>query len=222
MSHRSPTTTACPPSPVVASSIFTVLLLLVPLVPVVVFVLVLLLIRSAAPACVCPPPRPRPRSCLPGLPCPFSLAGRGRGVQRDAVDPPSSKGQAWCGVWAGGGAAGCSSPKPNNKRRTPRNEHPETNTPAPGDDHSGAAIWGAVAVDLRRSTPRDQQPQINTDRSTPWPAEINRAPSSGPISRPGARRLRCCRCRCRWCGCGAACCWRRGAWPRGSPAAGAG
>jgi hypothetical protein len=52
----------------------------------------------------------RPTSGLPritpGLPCQIYLAGRGRAVQREAVDGPSSKAQAWCGIsgrrWGGG------------------------------------------------------------------------------------------------------------------------
>ena len=52
-----------------------------------------------------PPPRLHPSRLLPGLPCQIYLAGRGRAVQREAVDGPSSKAQAWSGIWAGGGAA---------------------------------------------------------------------------------------------------------------------
>ena len=41
-----------------------------------------------------PPPRLRPSTITPGLPCQIYLAGRGRAVQREAVDGPSSKAQA--------------------------------------------------------------------------------------------------------------------------------
>jgi hypothetical protein len=41
-----------------------------------------------------PPPHLRPLTYTPGLACQIYLAGRGRGVQREAVDPPSSKAQA--------------------------------------------------------------------------------------------------------------------------------
>jgi hypothetical protein len=70
-----------------------------------------------------PPPRLRPSSYPPGLACHVFPAGRGRGVQREAVDPPSSKAQALSEIPAGGGAAACAPPKTNTKKRTPRGEH---------------------------------------------------------------------------------------------------
>ena len=48
----------------------------------------------ARPPPACRRPASGPPASLPGLPCPIYLAGRGRGVQREAVDPPSSKAQA--------------------------------------------------------------------------------------------------------------------------------
>ena len=74
-----------------------------------------LLIASLVPSpwssCTCPslPACRRPVSGLPpsrlGCPARCLFAGRGRGVQREAVDPPSSKAQAQSEIWAGGGAA---------------------------------------------------------------------------------------------------------------------
>jgi hypothetical protein len=59
-------------------------------------------------------PLPRCRRPAPGPPAPawanpphVYLAGRGRGVRREAADPPSSKAQAQSGKQAGGGAGAC-------------------------------------------------------------------------------------------------------------------
>jgi hypothetical protein len=64
------------------------------------YLLLILLLDHLLLAAAPPPALP----LLPGLPQIY-LAGRGRGVQREAVDPPSSKAQALSGIWAGGGAA---------------------------------------------------------------------------------------------------------------------
>jgi hypothetical protein len=81
--------------------------------------------RTPALSCLAliAPPRPlRPDQLPPGLTHQVYLDGRGRGpAQRGG--PPSSKAQAGSGKRAGGGAAACS-----RLRRTPRNEHLETNT----------------------------------------------------------------------------------------------
>src|SRR3954471_15350213 len=55
-----------------------------------------LFLRSStcSPSPLPPAPPPANSSITPGLPCPVFLAGRGRGVRREAVDPPSSKAQA--------------------------------------------------------------------------------------------------------------------------------
>ena len=84
---------------------------------------------------LCPHARPLPLAAAPPPALPphawaalqIYLAGRGRGVQREAVDPPSSKAQAPSQTRAGGGAAARSPPRTNTKRRTPRTEHPEAN-----------------------------------------------------------------------------------------------
>jgi hypothetical protein len=67
------------------------------------------------------PPEAPPASRL-GWPVQVYLAGRGRGVQREAVDPPSSKAQAQSGKRPKGGAAARS-----RLERTPRDEQLETN-----------------------------------------------------------------------------------------------
>ena len=54
----------------------------------------LILMLDHLPLAAAPPPAP----LLPGLPCHIYFVGRGRGVQREAVDPPSSKAQALCGL----------------------------------------------------------------------------------------------------------------------------
>ena len=66
-------------------------------------VLILMLVLVPITLAAAPPPAYHLHAwaSLPGV----CLAGRGRGVQREAVDPPSSKAQAWSEIWAGGRAA---------------------------------------------------------------------------------------------------------------------
>ena len=83
-------------------------------------------IRSLPRAAVPPPALPLPAWAV----LPVFLAGRGRGVQREAVDPPSSKAQGHPGSQAGGGAAARRPQTP-----TPRDQQPETN----GNKPTGSA-----------------------------------------------------------------------------------
>jgi hypothetical protein len=114
----------------------------------------------------CVPACRRPASGLPpsrlGCPARVSLAGRGRGVQREAVDPPSSKAQAWSqhGRRRGGGLFGSQDeqPEPNTKKRTPRNEQSrgwkrtvhESVTAGLGADPPAQAAAGRIARRSRR------------------------------------------------------------------------
>ena len=79
-----------------------------------------------APPARCRRPAPGPPAPAWANPHHIYLARRGRGVRREAADPPSSKAQAGSEKQAGGGAAACRAPKtntkkdPNTGRRTPR------------------------------------------------------------------------------------------------------
>ena len=98
-------------------------------------------------ACPCPcssccstysclaPPRLRPSALC--LACPADLSGRSRkgGPARQRWTPLPRKPRRHRGSWAGGGAAACSSPKTNTQKRTTRDEHPETSTQKPRDEH---------------------------------------------------------------------------------------
>jgi hypothetical protein len=71
-------------------------------------------VSNPTPIHASPPPLPRCRRPAPGPPTPawanpphVYLTGRGRGVRREAADPPSSQAQAGSGTWGGGGAAAC-------------------------------------------------------------------------------------------------------------------
>jgi hypothetical protein len=64
------------------------------------YFLVILMLDHLLLAAAPPPALPLIAWAAPDL-----SAGRGRGVHREAVDPPSSKAQAWSEIWARGGAA---------------------------------------------------------------------------------------------------------------------
>jgi hypothetical protein len=76
--------------------------------------------HTPAQAAAAPPPA-QPHHA--GAALPVYLAGRGRGVQREAVDPPSSKAQAPSQTRPEAGR-----PPDGLLRRTPRDEHQEANT----------------------------------------------------------------------------------------------
>jgi hypothetical protein len=73
------------------------------------------------------------------------LESRGRGVRREAADPPSSQAQAQSEIGAGGGAAACCPPRINTQRSTPRDQQPPArpNTcQAPGWQPANGALRG--------------------------------------------------------------------------------
>jgi len=83
--------------------------------------------RHARPA-RCRRPAPGPPAPAWANPHHIYLAGRGRGVRREAADPPSSKAQAGSGKPAGGGAAACCAHGRNPWNETHGAKHIEGNT----------------------------------------------------------------------------------------------
>jgi hypothetical protein len=94
----------------------------------------LLACSSSSPTTsACRRPASGPPALMPGLPCPISLASRGRAVQREAVDGPSSKAQACCGFLGrrrGGGVVFSKEDHPDEttQKRPPRRDHPSGRT----------------------------------------------------------------------------------------------
>ena len=89
--------------------------------------LLLLAALRARPDLV-PPPRPLVLTLLPGLALQVYLAGRGRGVRREAADPPSSKAQAQSGKRPGAGRRPVAL-----REETHRAKHREGNRPPASD-----------------------------------------------------------------------------------------